>query len=108
MAHTEVDNSTAKSEITKLFLECPISTPKPEKLLERVIYIASNPVILFLILSWFGTTAAVAHKMDDAISHRDGEHALPLCARCARLSRGTGGISTAVTARWRRFPLLAW
>ena len=40
------------------------STPKPERLLERIIHIATNPGDLILdIFGGSGTTAAVAHKM---------------------------------------------
>lgn len=40
------------------------STPKPERLLERIIHIATNPGDLVLdIFGGSGTTAAVAHKM---------------------------------------------
>lgn len=56
----------AKEEIKKLFVgESPFSTPKPERLLERVIHIGSNPGDIVLdCFGGSGTTAAVAHKMD--------------------------------------------
>lgn len=64
--HDEVgDNREAKSEVTKLFGRHAIfSTPKPEKLIRRVITIGSNPgdVVLDCFVG-SGTTAAVAHKM---------------------------------------------
>lgn len=42
----------------------PFATPKPERLLERVIHIGSNPGDLVLdCFAGSGTTAAVAHKM---------------------------------------------
>lgn len=42
----------------------PFSTPKPERLLERVIHIGSNPGDIVLdCFGGSGTTAAVAHKM---------------------------------------------
>jgi adenine-specific DNA-methyltransferase len=55
----------AKDEIKRLFPDqTPFATPKPERLLHRVIHIATNPGDI--VLDCFvgsGTTAAVAHKM---------------------------------------------
>ena len=58
-------NRTAKAEIKALFPgETPFSTPKPEKLLERIIHISTNPGDIVLdCFAGSGTTAAVAHKM---------------------------------------------
>ena len=58
-------NRAAKSEIKKLFPGKKVfSTPKPERLLERVIQIATNPGDIVLdVFAGSGTTAAVAHKM---------------------------------------------
>lgn len=58
-------NRTAKAEIKALFPgEVPFSTPKPEKLLERIIHISTNPGDLVLdCFAGSGTTAAVAQKM---------------------------------------------
>lgn len=58
-------NRAAKSEIKKLFPgKKAFSTPKPERLLERVIQIATNPGDVVLdVFAGSGTTAAVAHKM---------------------------------------------
>lgn len=56
----------AKQEIVALFPnETPFSTPKPERLIQRILQIASNPgdVVLDCFVG-SGTTAAVAHKMD--------------------------------------------
>lgn len=60
------DNQEAKREIKALFPDekNPFDTPKPERLIERVLTLASNPGDL--VLDSFlgsGTTAAVAHKM---------------------------------------------
>jgi adenine-specific DNA-methyltransferase len=59
-------NQEAKQEIVSLFkAETPFATPKPERLLERVIHIASNPGDIVLdAFAGSGTTAAVAHKMN--------------------------------------------
>lgn len=58
-------NDEAKNEIKALFPgENPFSTPKPERLLERIIHIASNPGDIVLdCFAGSGTTAAVAQKM---------------------------------------------
>ncbi|UIZ93334.1 site-specific DNA-methyltransferase [Corynebacterium sp. CNCTC7651] len=58
-------NQTAKNEIQALFPgQNPFTTPKPERLLERVIHIATNPGDIVLdVFAGSGTTAAVAKKM---------------------------------------------
>lgn len=58
-------NDEAKNEIKDLFPgEVPFDTPKPEKLLHRIIHIATNPGDLVLdCFAGSGTTAAVAQKM---------------------------------------------
>lgn len=63
---TEVgSNDEAKNEIKALFPgDTPFSTPKPERLLERIIHICTNPGdIVFDCFAGSGTTAAVAQKM---------------------------------------------
>jgi adenine-specific DNA-methyltransferase len=94
-------NGQAKAEVTALFNEqTPFSTPKPERLIERVIHISSNPGDL--ILDSFlgsGTTAAVAHKMGRRwIGIEMGEHAQTHCLpRLTKVVEGEqGGISEAV------------
>lgn len=65
-AHNEVgSNRTAKREVYNLFpSESKFSTPKPERLLERIIHIATNPGDVVLdVFAGSGTTAAVAQKM---------------------------------------------
>ncbi len=57
-------NDAAKKEIIALFGDNVFDTPKPERLIQRIIHIASNPGDL--VLDSFlgsGTTAAVAQKM---------------------------------------------
>ncbi|QRO87192.1 site-specific DNA-methyltransferase [Kytococcus sedentarius] len=64
--HDEVGhNRSAKHEINLLFPEHhAFATPKPERLLERVIHIATNPGDIVLdVFAGSGTTAAVAQKM---------------------------------------------
>lgn len=58
-------NRSSSNEMKRLFpgIES-FSTPKPERLLERVIHIATNPGdIVVDVFAGSGTTAAVAHKM---------------------------------------------
>ncbi|MDY0983978.1 site-specific DNA-methyltransferase [Microbacterium sp. CFBP9023] len=58
-------NRTAKSEIKALFPDDhAFETPKPERLLQRVIHVATEPGDIVLdCFAGSGTTAAVAHKM---------------------------------------------
>ena len=94
----------AKNEITGLFPgETPFSTPKPERLLQRILHIATNPGDL--VLDSFlgsGTTAAVAHKMGRRyIGIERGAHAVSHCVpRLKQVIDGEqGGISKSVG--WR-------
>lgn len=91
-------NQEAKKEINALFgANNAFDTPKPERLMERILHIATNPGDL--VLDSFlgsGTTAAVAHKMGRRyIGVEMGEHAMSHCApRLARVIEGEqGGIS---------------
>ncbi|WCK66831.1 site-specific DNA-methyltransferase [Agrobacterium tumefaciens] len=64
--HEEVGHTDeSKKEIHSLFGKADaFETPKPERLLERIIQIASNPGDLILdSFAGSGTTGAVAHKM---------------------------------------------
>ncbi len=78
----------------------PFPTPKPERLLHRILQIATNPGDL--VLDSFlgsGTTAAVAHKMGRRwIGIEMGEHAETHCLpRLRKVVAGeAGGISAAV------------
>lgn len=58
-------NRNSKAEIKALFPgKDPFSTPKPERLLQRIIHLATNPGDLVLdCFAGSGTTAAVAQKM---------------------------------------------
>ena len=58
-------NDSAKREIQNLFPgTTAFATPKPERLLERIIHIATNPGDIVLdCFGGSGTTAAVAQKM---------------------------------------------
>jgi adenine-specific DNA-methyltransferase len=94
-------NRTSKNEMRALFPEdVSFTTPKPERLLQRVLDIATNPHDL--VLDSFlgsGTTAAVAHKMGRRwIGIEMGEHAATHCLpRLQKVIDGEqGGISKAV------------
>jgi len=90
----------SKKEVIALFGEDLFDTPKPERLIERILHIATNPGDL--VLDSFlgsGTTAAVAHKMGRRyIGIEMGEHAVTHCApRLNKVIDGEqGGISEAV------------
>ena len=99
--HEEVgNNDEAKKEILALFGSDLFDTPKPERLIERILSIATNPGDL--ILDSFlgsGTTAAVAHKMGRRyIGIEMGRHAVTHCVpRLEKVIAGEeGGISKAV------------
>lgn len=90
----------AKKEIVALFGNDVFGTPKPERLIQRVLQISTNPGDL--VLDSFlgsGTTAAVAHKMGRRyIGIEMGEHAETHCLpRLRKVIEGEqGGISKAV------------
>ncbi|WP_276200641.1 site-specific DNA-methyltransferase [Chelatococcus sp. XZ-Ab1] len=90
----------SKKEVIALFGDDLFDTPKPERLIERILHIATNPGDL--VLDSFlgsGTTAAVAHKMGRRyIGIEMGEHARTHCApRLQKVIDGEqGGISKSV------------
>lgn len=94
------DNQEAKKEVRFFNSSNIFSTPKPEKLIERILIMGSNPGDL--VLDSFlgsGTTAAVAHKMGRRyIGIELGEHAITHCyPRLKQVVDGErGGISKAV------------
>ena len=97
-------NQEAKKEINQIFgSDNPFDTPKPERLLQRILHLATNPGDL--VLDSFlgsGTTAAVAHKMGRRwIGVEMGAHAETHCVpRMEKVIEGEGGgISRAVG--WR-------
>ena len=95
----EVGNTQeAKREIIELFGKSDVfDTPKPERLIQRILHIATNPGDL--VLDSFlgsGTTAAVAHKMGRRyIGIEMGAHAVSHCVpRLNQVIDGEqGGIS---------------
>ncbi|MBZ2398951.1 site-specific DNA-methyltransferase [Erwinia amylovora] len=90
----------AKKEIVNIFKSEVFDTPKPERLVERVLHVASKDDDL--VLDSFlgsGTTAAVAHKMNRRyIGIEMGEHARTHCIpRLQKVIAGEqGGISQSV------------
>ena len=105
------DNQQAKKEILALFEdEEAFGTPKPERLIEQIIRIATNKgeIVLDSFLG-SGTTAAVAHKMErQYIGIEMGDHAVSHCVpRLRKVIEGEqGGISEPLAGRGRRLPLL--
>lgn len=98
---TEVgDNQEAKREIKQFNNDDVFSTPKPERLIQRIFTLGSNPGDL--VMDSFlgsGTTAAVAHKMGRRwIGIEMGEHAVSHCVpRLQKVVEGEqGGISKAM------------
>lgn len=92
------DNQEAKEEVKKFNAELVFDTPKPERLLQRILTIATNEGDL--VLDSFlgsGTTAAVAHKMNRRyIGVELGDHAYTHCkVRLDKVISGEdqGGIS---------------
>lgn len=99
--YTEVGhNQDAKKETKAFNSESVFATPKPERLIERILTLGSNPGDL--VLDSFlgsGTTAAVAQKMGRRyIGIELGDHAYTHCyPRLKQVTDGTdqGGISKA-------------
>lgn len=91
-------NQSAKEEVKQFNKEDVFTTPKPEKLIQKVIILASNPgdIVLDSFLG-SGTTAAVAQKMGRKyIGIEMGEHSITHCVpRLKQVIDGTdqGGIS---------------
>ncbi|MES9902808.1 MAG: site-specific DNA-methyltransferase [Sedimenticola sp.] len=99
--HSEAGHNHEAREESKAFgSESNFDTPKPERLIQRILHIATNPGDL--VLDSFlgsGTTAAVAHKMGRRyIGIEMGDHAFTHCApRLKKVIGGEqGGISEAV------------
>ena len=98
-------NRQAKYELKNLFLDRPVAdlfgTPKPERLLARILDIASQPADLVLdSFAGSGTTGAVAHKMGRRwIMVELGEHChTHIIPRLKKVINGEdkGGITEAV------------
>jgi adenine-specific DNA-methyltransferase len=104
--HEEVGHTDeAKKEILELFPDAePFDTPKPERLLYRIIQIATSPgdVVLDCFVG-SGTTAAVAQKMSRrwAVVEREAAtiemYALP---RLRRVTDGTDAVGVTAALDW--------
>ena len=101
--HEDVGHTDeAKKEMHALFTpENAFATPKPERLIERILHIATNPNDLVLdSFAGSGTTGAVAHKMGRRwIMVELGEHChTHIVPRLKKVMDGEdqGGISKAV------------
>lgn len=104
--HTEVGHSQeAKREIQSLFPEIiPFDTPKPERLICRIIEMSSK--VGDWVLDSFlgsGTTSAVAHKMRRKhIGVEFGEHANSFCLpRLKKVVDGNDGLTLTDTVGWK-------
>lgn len=99
-------NDSAKNEIKGLFPETnPFSTPKPERLLERILHIATDPGDIVLdIFAGSGTTAAVAQKVGrrwittELVEDTFNRFTLPRLAKVVN-GEDMGGISTTAGER---------
>lgn len=94
------DNQEAKREVKKFNMESVFATPKPERLIQRIIFLATKPgdIVLDSFLG-SGTTAAVAHKMGRKwIGIELGDHCYTHCkVRMDSVVEGEqGGISKEV------------
>jgi adenine-specific DNA-methyltransferase len=95
-------NRSSKNEMRYLFpREVSFDTPKPERLMQRILHIATNPGDLVLdSFAGSGTTGAVAHKIGRKwIMVEIGDHAdTHIVPRLQKVIDGTdqGGISKAV------------
>lgn len=100
--HSEAGNNhEAREEVKAINPDDAFSTPKPEKLLQRVLTLATNPGDLVLdSFAGSGTTGAVAHKMGRRwIMVELGEHChTHVIPRLQKVIDGAdqGGISKAV------------
>lgn len=106
--HSEVGhNSEAKKELMSLLSDVDdvFATPKPERLISRILHIGSNPGDLVLdSFAGSGTTGAVAHKMGRRwIMAELGEHCdTHILPRMKKVIDGEdqGGVTEA--AGWKR------
>ena len=106
-------NQEAKAENAALLTDQPalFSTPKPERLLKRIIELSTNPGDVVLdSFAGSGTTGAVAHKMGRRwIMVELGEHChTHIIPRLQKVIDGEdkGGISETVNWHGRRIPIL--
>jgi len=102
---TEVgDNQEAKREIKTLFSDDPFDTPKPERLIKRILDLGTKPGdwVLDSFLG-SGTTSAVAHKTGRKhIGIEFGNHADTHCLpRLKKVVDGNDGLALSETLGWK-------
>lgn len=98
------DNQEAKREVIAFNSKDVFATPKPERLLQRIIYLATDPGDIVLdCFAGSGTTGAVAHKMKRQwIMIEMGKHAeTHIIPRLEKVIDGTdlGGVTE--TNNWK-------
>ncbi len=98
------DNQEAKREVKLIVDDDIFATPKPERLIQRVLHLWSNPWDLVLdSFLWSWTTAAVAHKMGRRwIGIELGDHAYTHCkVRIDKVIKWEqGGVSKSEKWQW--------
>lgn len=98
------DNQEAKREINILFPDDQFSTPKPERLIKRIIDLATKPGdwVLDSFLG-SGTTSAVAHKTGrNYIGIEFGDHANTHCLpRLKKVVDGNDGLALSEALDWK-------
>lgn len=97
-------NQDAKKEMKLLFPENPFGTPKPEKLLQRIIELSTKSDDIVLDFFWWsGTTWAVAHKMNRQwiiVEQMDYVKELPQARLIKVIGWEQWGISESVNWQW--------
>jgi adenine-specific DNA-methyltransferase len=104
LMHNEVGhNDESKKEVIKVNSSDVFATPKPERLIKRIIELATakGDIVLDSFLG-SGTAAAVAHKMGRKwIGVELGEHANTHCLpRLKRVVDGTDGLPLSESLKW--------
>lgn len=98
------DNQEAKKEVKFFNSDSVFNTPKPERLIKRVLELGTqiNDIVLDSFLG-SGTTAAVAHKMNRRwIGIELGEHAVTHCLpRIKKVVEGTDKSGITGSINWR-------
>jgi adenine-specific DNA-methyltransferase len=94
----------AKNEVKQIDAPSLFDTPKPERLLERIIYLSSNEGdIVFDCFGGSGTTFAVAHKMKRTwIGNEIGDHAdTHIIPRIKGVIQGSDKIGITDAVKWQ-------
>ena len=74
------DNKNARYEIKEIFPENVFETPKPTKLLKRIIEVATNFNNMEIILDFFAGSATIAHTIMD-LNKEDGGNRKYICVQ---------------------------